>query len=124
MISGKVLVKIKIILKDEQQRTDMFRVLAVRNAKLIANAPKSDQTADSWGQEYNHSYGEYNELKGIKCPWCIMKNISTHIHTHTHKSKGKKGRKMLTVWICKQQHTKIKVIKNLLEAGSSEGKRY
>lgn len=60
MISGKVLVKNKIMLKDELQRTDMFRVLTVRNAKLIANASKSDQIADSWGQEYNYSYGEYN----------------------------------------------------------------
>lgn len=51
MISGKVLEKIKIALKDELQRTDMFRVLAVRNVKLIANASTGDQTADSWGQE-------------------------------------------------------------------------
>lgn len=39
----------------------MFTILAVRNAKLIANASKTDQTADSWGQEYDHNYGEYNE---------------------------------------------------------------
>lgn len=32
--------RIKIMLKYELQRTDMFRVLAVRNAKLIANSYK------------------------------------------------------------------------------------
>lgn len=91
MISGKVLVKSKIMLKDELQRTDMFRALAVRNAKLIAKASKSNQTADSWGQECNHSYDEYNEWKGIKYPWCIMKNINTH--TPLKKVRGKKLKK-------------------------------
>lgn len=44
-----------------KEQTDMFRILAVRNAELIADACKSNQTADSWGQAYHHSYDEYNE---------------------------------------------------------------
>lgn len=69
-----------------KEQTDMLRIFPVRNAELIADACKSNQTADLWGQACQHSDDEYNEQKGARYPWCIMKNINK-----TKKIKKKKN---------------------------------